>query len=133
MDQRLRYLETRVNSASPGELLVMLYDGLIHHAENASNLLSEPQTPENRNQASTAVSRCIDILTELNTSLKHDIDPALCTSLRDLYLFYMREFSEALEKSEPRRIDTIVPLISTLRNAWQEAERITAQPQVHVA
>jgi flagellar protein FliS len=133
MDHRLRYLETRINSASPGELLIMLYDGLVHHAEEASRLLAAKDGSQDRQRAADSVRRCIDILTELNTSLNHSVDPALCATLSDLYRFYAREFSEALEKTEPARIDAILPLILDLRNAWEEAGRLASLPQPQAA
>jgi flagellar protein FliS len=129
MDQRLRnfYLESQVNNATPGQMLIMLYDGLIEHAEGADQEISSPQNPGDSRPAAREVSRCIDILTELNTCLKHDVNPTLCTTLSDLYLFFTREFSEALEKHEARKIRGILPLIRDLRKTWVEAEKRSNQ------
>jgi flagellar secretion chaperone FliS len=125
MDQKLRtfYLENQIKNATPGQLLIMLYDGLIQNAESADTELSSSENPGARVQASRFVSRCIDIMTELNTCLKHGVDPVLCGTLSDLYLFFTREFSEAYDKSEPGRIRAILPLIRELRTAWFEADR----------
>jgi flagellar protein FliS len=131
MDQRLRsfYLETQINNASPGQLLIMLYDGLIQNAERADTEISSPENPNDLSQAAHAISRCIDILTELSTSLDYSVDPSLCGSLRDLYIFFTREFSQAFDKREPKKIRAILPLIRELRNAWFEADRRSNQLQ----
>jgi len=125
MDQKLRnfYLESQINNASPGQLLIMLYDGLIQQAERADAEISSPEIANDPSPAARSVSRCIDIMTELNTCLKHGIDPVLCRTLSDLYLFFTREFSEAFDKREPKKIRAILPLIRELRNAWFQADR----------
>ena len=135
MDQKLRnfYLETQVNNASPGQLLIMLYDGLIHHAELADTEISSLENPNGPTQAAHSVSRCIDIMTELSTTLNHSVDPSLCATLSDLYRFFTREISEAFEKRQPGRIRSILPLIHELRNAWFEADRRAGQLQFMAA
>ena len=135
MDQRLRnfYLEAQINNASSGQLLIMLYDHLIQHAERADTEISSPENPNDLSQASHSVSRCIDIMTELSTSLKHSVDPLLCGTLRDLYLFFTREFSEAFDKREPGKIRAILPLIRELRNAWCTAQRRAGHSQALAA
>ncbi len=135
MDQRLRnfYLEAQINNASPGQLLIMLYDRLIQHAERADTEIASLENPNNLAQASQSVSRCIDIMTELNRSLKHGVDPLLCGTLSALYLFFTREFSEAFDKREPERIRAILPLIRELRNAWFAADQRASRFQVMAA
>lgn len=126
MDQRLRdyYIENQVNNATPGQLLIMLYDCLIEHAECADHEISALQNPDDRRPAAREVSRCINILTELNTSLRRGVNPTLCATLSDLYLFFTRQFSEALELRKAEKIREILPLIHKLRNTWVEADRL---------
>src|SRR5580698_8563023 len=102
MDQRLRdyYTETQVNNATPGQMLVMLYDCLLEHAELAAQEIHSPSTPNDLRQAAREVSRCINVLTELGTCLRHGVEPQLCLLLSDLYRFFMRQFSESLETHE---------------------------------
>jgi flagellin-specific chaperone FliS len=78
MDQRLRdyYIDSRVNNATPGQLLVMLYDCLIEHAESAEREISAPANPANTCPAAREVSRCINILTELNACLRREASPS---------------------------------------------------------
>jgi flagellar protein FliS len=125
MDLKLRnyYLETRINGASPGQVLIMLYDGLIDQAELADQKLVAPNSPGDLSLAAQAISHCINIMTELSASLKHSVDPALCGTLSNLYLFFTQEFSAALERREPRKIRAILPLIRELRDTWFEADR----------
>ncbi len=135
MDEKLRnyYREAQVKNASPGQLLIMLYDGLIDHAERADAAMSSPEKPIDPSAVARSVSCCINIMTELNSSLRPSADPVLCRTLRQLYLFFTREISEAFDKREPGKIRAILPLIRDLRNAWSEAYRRSGQPQALVA
>jgi flagellar protein FliS len=135
MDHRLRhfYLESQIKNASPGQLLIMLYDGLIQHAEEAEQEIAAPVIPGDFSRAAHSVSRCIDILTELSTSLNHSVDPSLCGTLADLYHFFTKEFSEALDHHEPKKIGAILRLIRDLRGAWITADRRSNQLQFAAA
>jgi flagellar protein FliS len=135
MDQKLRnfYLESQVKNASPGQLLIMLYDCLIQQAERADTEISSPKNPNDPSPAALAVSRCIDIMTELSRSLKYSVDPLLCGTLSNLYLFFTKEFSEALDQREPKKIRAILPLIRQLRDAWFQADRKANRLQVMAA
>jgi flagellar secretion chaperone FliS len=129
MDQKLRnfYLEAQINNASSGQRLVMLYDGLIQFAENADAEMTSPEKANDPRPAGSTIARCIDILTELSTSLQPSVEPKLCAQLNDLYLFFTRQFSEAFDRREPKKIQAILPLIRDLRNTWVEADRRAGQ------
>jgi flagellar protein FliS len=125
MDHRLRdyYIESQVGNATPGQLLIMLYDCLIEHAECAEQEISAPANPADLRPAAREVSRCINILTELNTCLRHGVSPSLCATLTELYRFFTRQFSAALESRDAEKIRAILPLIRQLRATWVEADR----------
>ncbi len=104
-------------------MLIMLYDGLIQSAEKADTEMSVPDNCGDKILAAQSVTRCIDIITELNSSLNHGVDASLCSTLSDLYRFFVQELSGAFSQCEPGRIRNILPLIRELRNAWFEADR----------
>jgi flagellar protein FliS len=132
MDDRLRnfYLEARVKNASPGQLLIMLYDALVENGELAESELAAVPGTEERERAPIRIGRCIDIITELSTSLRHQIDPDLCATLGNLYAFFAKQFAEALGRSDPSRIGAILPLLRELNATWIKAEKISGQAQL---
>jgi flagellar protein FliS len=134
MDLKLRnyYLEAQIKNASPGQLLIMLYDGLIDNAERAEAAISSPANPTDPFEVSHCVSRCINIMSELNSNLRPEEDPGLCATLRNLYIFFTKEFSEAFDKRDPARIRAILPLIRGLKDAWAEAYRRASHAEVAV-
>ena len=125
MDEKLRryYQESKVNNASPGQMLIMLYDLLIKNAERAEAEIASPENPADPSLAAKAITGCIDIMKELTSSLRPSENPSLCGTLSNLYLYFMREFSAAFERRDPRKIRAILPLIRELRNTWSEADR----------
>ncbi len=133
MDQRLRYLEIKINNSTPAQRLIMLYEALIDHADTVQAEISAQERPNDRARAALSVSRCIDILTELNTTLNHEISPELCGNLSDLYLFFTREISDAFEKCEPERIRAILPLLLDLKKTWIEADQLASVPHAQAA
>jgi len=135
MDQRLRdfYLDSQIKNAPPGQQLVMLYDGLIDHAERAETSLASSGNQAELSTAAQCITRSINILTELNSTLKPDENAELCRTLHNLYLFFTREFSEALDKRQPKKIRAVLPLIRELRNAWSEAYHRAGHARILVA
>jgi flagellar protein FliS len=131
MDKRLRnfYLENKINGTSSGELLVMLYASLVEQAENAEQELAAPAASRNHPRAAECVTRCINIITELNSTLKFEVDPALCNTLSRLYCFFTRQLSDALNACEPGKIRAILPLLRDLKGAWSQALKISTQGQ----
>jgi flagellar biosynthetic protein FliS len=134
MDQRLRqfYNESRVKNASPGQLLVLLYDDLVQSAEIAENQIAAAADSSERAQAPLAVGRCIRAVTELSAALRPEHDPMLCANLSSLYRFFAHEFSEALAKNDPRKIGAILPLLRKLRATWAQVQKMSVNPQVAI-
>jgi len=132
MDERLRdfYLESRVKNASPGELLVMLWEALVENAENAESQITAPVGSPERTNATRSITRCLDIITELTASLRFEVNPDLCSNLGNLYRFFAGEFSAALKSCDPARIGAILPLLRDLRQTWTKAQRMSSQAQL---
>ena len=111
------YVSSSVKSATPGQLVIMLYDGLIRFATDARDAMEEGRP------SADLINRCIRILTELNTCLRPDVAPEFCDRLSNLYEFYTMELSRAMHRNHPQIITAILPMIAELRDAWQEAEK----------
>jgi flagellar biosynthetic protein FliS len=125
MDHRLRdfYIESQVNNATPGQRLLMLYDCLIEQAEVAEREMAAVAESGDVRAATHAITRCVKMLTELNSTLRRTVEPVLCTTLSDLYRFFMNQLYEGLRLREAKRIHEVIPLLRRLRDAWAEADR----------
>lgn len=126
MNASRSYLVAQIQSATPGGLIVLLYDGLLRFSQEAEERLAD-KDPVAVKLAADAIQRATDILTELASSLREDQDPQLCANLSQLYAFFTTELSRALHTRDAGIITSLLPLITQLRDTWQEAEGLAYQ------
>jgi flagellar protein FliS len=114
-----RYLKTRIMTASPGELIVMLYDGIIkrvrlarRHAEAGDWL-----------PAGEPIGRAQDILHELMACLKPEEQPELADRLMALYVYCVECLGTAIRDRDTSKILEVDQLLVPLREAWAAAEK----------
>jgi flagellar secretion chaperone FliS len=117
------YRETRVKTASPGQLVVMLYDEAIKQSDTAIGLMgpdSKPK-PENIERVNAALGKVQDIITELMASLDFDAGGQLAKDLFALYVWFGREILEANIRKEVGRVEAVRKSLAELREAWADA------------
>jgi flagellar secretion chaperone FliS len=113
---RDRYLADSINTASPGKLLVMLYDRLVMDLMQGEEALRTGD----REQASSKITHAQEIILELRTTL--DLDAwAGAPGLANLYGFLVTELIGANIKRDADRVAACRAMIEPLRDAWREA------------
>ena len=119
MDPVSEYRRTRILTASPGEIVVMLYDGVLQKVSLAKGHFETGQW----GAAGEALGRAQDILYELMASLDRAKSPDLCDSLSRLYAYCSERLIEGLAQRNPKKLDEVDGLLRPLRVAWAEAVR----------
>lgn len=114
-----QYKQNTVSTASPEELTLMLYNGMIKFANQAIIAIDEKKIP----QAHEAIVRTSDIVTELNATLNMDYE--VSKGLRPLYNFLSERLMEANISKDKRMIEEIIPIITELRDTWKQAMELT--------
>jgi flagellar protein FliS len=109
------YLKTKIMTASPEELRLMLYDGALKFCRQAKAALEKKNFEDSYNN----LMRAQKIVLELSTSLNHDADPQLCQRLSALYTYVYRLLVDANMKRETAIIDEAIKLIEYERETWQ--------------
>lgn len=121
-----KYQAVQIESASPGQILIALYDGCIRFCKGAQ-LRIEENDPAGKGQL---LSKAIAILGELRSTLDHTVAPDLCSQLERLYTFFQDQLSQANLNMDPTLIDPVIRMMTDLRDAWvkavDEVERGTA-------
>lgn len=125
---RARYLGDAVSTASPGRLLVMLYERLIRDISQAEAALAAGDR--------TTGSRCLlhaqEIIIELRTTLDLDAwDGAI--GLAKLYGFLLTELVAANVHADIDRAAACRTLVEPLLDAWQQAAAEVAATEKSVA
>jgi flagellar secretion chaperone FliS len=116
------YRQTQVQSRTPLELVVMLYDGALKSMTTASEAIERRDIPARRD----AISRALAIVSELQSTLNIAEGGQVAASLDELYGFANRRLLDAAMKNDAKPIDEVRRVFETLRDAWQTI----AAPQV---
>ncbi|HTS26705.1 MAG TPA: flagellar export chaperone FliS [Bryobacteraceae bacterium] len=109
------YLESRVLSASPVELVRMLYQSADQGVKNARRHLAAGDIAAR----ARSISHVSAVLIELVTSLDHERGGAISTSLAQLYDYMLRRLTEAnLQQTDPPLAE-VERLLGTLLEGWE--------------
>jgi flagellar protein FliS len=108
------YLRTRVLTAKPEELRLLLLDGAVKFARQGRDGLARRDYEASYN----GLSQCRNILVELLTTIREDVDPDLAGKIKALYTFLYTELVNAsMEKNVPRA-DKVIELLEFERQTW---------------
>jgi flagellar protein FliS len=113
---RARYLGDTIATASPQQLLVMLYDRLALDLERAEAALVD----KDRQLAHGQLMHAQEIVLELRASLNVEVwegGPRLAA----LYAWLLGELIQANLKGDVRRVRDCRKVVEPLRDAWREA------------
>lgn len=114
------YRQISLETAPPGELVLMLYDGLIRFLGQARSGF-EFEDPLERNQTvHNNTLRAQDILTELNVTLDLEQGGELAQTLQDLYLYMGERLQESNVNKDPAGLDEVIERITVVRDAWAQ-------------
>ncbi len=108
------YLETRVMTASPEQLQLMLYDGVIRFCEQAREAIRDKQIEESFN----LITKAQRIVMELASSMRDEIAPETCANMRRLYMFCYDRLVEANLKKNLKALDDALQVLRELRQTW---------------
>jgi flagellar biosynthetic protein FliS len=110
------YWEGRVLSADPKQLVLFLYEKVLDETVNAARFL-ESNDPMAR---SAAVSKAMEGLSELTSSLDMEQGGTHAERLRDLYGFLHSELLAAHAGQSRERFDSAAKILEILCNNWRE-------------
>ncbi|MDR2589990.1 MAG: flagellar export chaperone FliS [Oscillospiraceae bacterium] len=108
------YRKQDVLTASPIELIIMLYDAL------KKNIVLGKRGIEKNDiqQAHKSLIKAQMILTELINSL--DMSYQISQELMDLYDFALRSIADANMHKDTEPLDPVVEMVESIREAWKE-------------
>jgi flagellar protein FliS len=112
-----RYGAVKVTTSSPGQLLVMLYDGLLRFLREAHAAM----VAKDRKKSGEKLSRANAILAEFLGTLDPSHNPELCANLQSLYVFCMSHLLKANLQQNPDLVAEIIHVLTPLRDAWAKA------------
>jgi flagellar protein FliS len=112
---RRAYHESAVLTASPGQLVVMLYDGAIRSLRQSADAMRQGERERSRNRMRAGEA----IIDELNNSLDMG-QGEIPSRLRSIYFYCKRLLIQANVQTDAESIDAVVKLLGELREAWSQ-------------
>ncbi len=111
------YFENQVRSASPEQVLVMLYEGAIRFLREGKKAMEEGDSAGKL----AKISRVVAILTELSNTLDFEKGGEVAENLDGLYWYMIRELTRSNAKDETRPLEVSENILVELRDAWIQA------------
>lgn len=113
--QRNKYLETTVQTASPAQLLLMLYDGAIRFCKLGIEGIKE----NNIEKKHTNLTKVQAIIYELIASLDRNIE--ISDNLLRLYDYFIHRLTEANVKNNAESAEEVLGYLIDLKQTWAQA------------
>lgn len=121
-----QYQEVAVRSASPAQLVVMIYDHLLLNLRRA-RMAAEQQNLELR---LTSLDKARAALSELLITLDHERGGEISGQLSGIYRFALAELIELGAHPAADRLDRVIALLAELRDAFATVATV---PMLEVA
>ena len=114
----LQYQQNEINSAEPGKLTLMLYNGTVKFNSLAIKYLEE----KNIEKTNYYIQKVQAIISELMVTLNPEIE--LSKNLMSLYDYINRRLIEANIKKDRQILLEVQELLEELRDTWNEALKV---------
>lgn len=109
-------VKARVESASPGQLVVLLFEGLLRSLVEVRSAIVE----KNFQKKGEKLSSAMNIVLTLRESLDDSVDSDLPHNVDLLYDYIQRKMIEINQTMDINSLDEIVDLVITLKSGWDQ-------------
>lgn len=117
------YQNNSVNTSTPGELTLMLYNGCLKFIEQAKRAMADEKIEEKN----TAIQKAQAILSELMITL--DTSVPVAENMMVLYEFANSRLIDGNIKNDPALLDEASDIIKEFRDTWKQVIQINRQKQ----
>jgi flagellar protein FliS len=118
------YRRGTVLAATPGQLVVLLYDGARRFLRQASVAMSNGEVE----RAHTTLRHAERIISHLDGTLDFD-QGEVSQQLHAMYVFCLKDLNAARIKQDPKKLEAVSTMLGEIREAWSEVvaevERVT--------
>ena len=114
------YKSISVETASPGKIVLMLFDGAIKFMDMALAGFDIEDTRRKNETIHNNIQKTQNIVSELQSSLDKKAAEKFSQTMYDLYTYMNKLLQEANAKKEKKPIQEVSKLLKELREAWAE-------------
>ena len=118
------YRESSILTASPGQLVLMLFDGASRAMAIAHAAFDRPKSDLRRIEViNRELLKAQAIFTELRGTLNHEAGGDYAKTMDPLYLYFKRRLIEANMRKQVEPLAEVEQLFGVVRDAWAEMLR----------
>lgn len=121
VSQQNKYLETRIQTASSEQLLLMLCDAAIKHCKLGVEAIHTKQIE----QANHHLGRVQDIISEWRITLDHNAE--IAADLLRLYEYFSHRLIEANVQKKAEPAEEVLGYLQELKETWLQAAQQVRQ------
>jgi len=118
------YKETKIKTASQGQLLIMLYEEAVRQLSMAIEMLElkneNKKIHDKIEKINKAIMKAEEIITELMVSLDFDKGGDVAKNLFALYSWFNKELLEAGISQDVERIKNVRNMFGELQDSWKK-------------
>ncbi|HHY74142.1 MAG TPA: flagellar export chaperone FliS [Bacillus bacterium] len=118
-----QYKQNSVNTASPGELTLMLYNGCLKFIKQGKAAIKQGNIEQRHENLLKAQS----VINELMVTLNMDVE--VSKNMMQMYDYMYRRLIEANTDNSVEILDEVEGYITEFRDAWKEVIQITRKQQ----
>lgn len=115
------YQQNSVNTASPGELTLMLYNGCLKFIGIAKKAIKD----NNIELKNTNIQKAQNIINELMVTLNMDME--ISKQMMPLYDFVRTKLIEANVKNSVESLEEAEAIVTEFRDTWKEVIKVNRQ------
>ena len=114
------YRQVATKTATPGQLVLMLFDGALRFLDKALVGFDLDDPLDSNLAINNNILKAQEIIRELNLSLNMEQGGEFATTMRRLYNYYDLQLSQSNLQKDPSGIQLVIRLLSVIRGAWAE-------------
>ena len=114
------YANSRIMTASPAELTLMLYEGAIKFCNIAIVAIEKKEIEK----AHTNIKKVQNIILEFQATLDHKY--AVAEDFNNVYKYLLQRLVEANFKKDIQILEEVLGHLRTMRDTWKEVMRLNA-------
>lgn len=123
------YLRTKVMTAGPEELRLMLLDGAIKFLRQGQDGIGR----KDWEAVFDGFSKCRNIVLELINSVRPELEPELCARVTSLYTFLYTQLVEAGFDKDTAKAEKVLGILEYERETWVLAMQRAAEERGQIA
>ena len=120
MNYAKAYRQVATQTASPGQQVLMLYDGAIGFLERALTGFQQEDPLEHNQTIHNNIVRAQAIVQELNFALNMEAGGEMSSTLQRLYQYFDRRLHESNLTKQPGGVKEVIQRLTVLRDAWAQ-------------